>query len=733
MKKAKRAKRTHVPFRVNMLFFIVFVLFSILIFRLGVVQIVQGEDYERKIERTENVTANTSVPRGIIYDRNGQPVVENRSKYAITYTRSKNAGPEEMLKTAKKLAALIHMDTDKVTEREKKDYWIMTHPKEAKQKITKEEWKKYKDNQLSDDQLYKLQLKRVTKKDLASLTKHDLEVLAIYSKFSSGYAMTPQIVKNNGVTPKEYALVNENLDSLPGVDTTVDWDRSYAYGETLKSVLGKISSSSEGLPQDMLDYYLSKDYSRNDRVGKSYIEYQYEDVLRGQKTKIKNITDKNGNILDSQVVSKGKRGDDLVLTIDMDLQKAVDEIISQELLREIPGRRYLDRAFVTMMDPHTGEILAMAGKKYEIDKKTGKPELVDFSLGNMTTSYAMGSAVKGATLLTGYMTGAIHPGQYFVDEPLKFRGTPPKSSWFNRTGAMSINDLYALKRSSNVYMFKTAIAIGKGTYHPNQSLQIDMNAFNVMRSHYAQFGLGVPTGIDLPNEQVGYKGKIDPGRPGLLLDLAIGQFDTYTPLQMAQYVSTIANGGYRMEPHIVKEIREPVSDSKKIGPVIKTVEPKVLNRIDAKTSWIQHVQEGFREVMQDPQGTAYSAFHDAPYKPAGKTGTAEGVYDGPKSEEFLKRGQQLPMVWNLTLVGYAPYDNPEVAFAVVVPWVYEGNGSSQINYRIGRRILDKYFELKKERAQKQSSDVVVDEMPKQDNQSNDKSKSKSSDSVNSQG
>lgn len=369
MKKAKRAKRTHVPFRVNMLFFIVFVLFSILIFRLGVVQIVQGEDYERKIERTENVTANTSVPRGIIYDRNGQPVVENRSKYAITYTRSKNAGPKEMLKTAKKLAALIHMDTDKVTERDKKDYWIMTHPKEAKQKITKEEWKKYKDNQLSDDQLYQLQLKRVTKKDLASLTKHDLEVLAIYSKFNSGYAMTPQIVKNNGVTPKEYALVNENLDSLPGVDTTVDWDRSYAYGETLKSVLGKISSSNEGLPQDMLDYYLSKDYSRNDRVGKSYIEYQYEDVLRGQKTKIKNITDKDGNILDSQVVSKGKRGDDLVLTIDMDLQKAVDEIISQELSREIPGRRYLDRAFVTMMDPHTGEILAMAGKNTKSTKK----------------------------------------------------------------------------------------------------------------------------------------------------------------------------------------------------------------------------------------------------------------------------------------------------------------------------------------------------------------------------
>ncbi|WP_307255949.1 peptidoglycan D,D-transpeptidase FtsI family protein [Oikeobacillus pervagus] len=692
----------------NMLFFVVFVLFSLLIFRLGIVQIVQGEDYQRKIERTEDVTVNTTVPRGKIFDRNGKIIVDNIPQNAITYTRSKNADQEEMLKTAKKLTKFINKDTDRITERDKKDFWLMKFPDKGKKKLTDKEWQKLKENELTSKDLYKIQLDRITEKDLKMLTEEDLKVLAIYREFTGGYALTPQIVKNNNVTEEEYATVSENLRSLPGVDTTTDWDRSYIYDNTLKTVLGNISSSREGLPKEMLDFYLSRDYSRNDRVGKSYIEYQYEEVLRGQKQKMKSITDKSGNVLNSEVVREGSRGNDLILTTDIDLQIAVEEIIEEELLKEkYRGRPLLDRAFVTMMDPHTGEILALAGKKYEINDK-GKPEILDFALGNMTTSYAMGSAVKGATVLTGYMSGVNGINEYIVDEPLKFKGSnKTKSSWFNRSGRMSMNEIYALKRSSNVYMFKTAIEIGKGAYRYNQGLKIDSEGYHTMRRYFNQFGLGVLTGIDLPNEQVGYKGKIDPGTPGKLLDLSIGQFDTYTPLQMAQYVSTIANGGYRMQPHIVKEIRKPVAESNKIGSLVEATQPKVLNRIDATPAQIAQVQEGFRQVMQTPQGTASSFFANAPYSPAGKTGTAEGVYDGPKSEQYLKRGQPLPMVWNTTLVGYAPHNNPEVAFSVVVPWVYQGNGGSSINNIIGRRILDKYFELKEERAEKETSDVIV--------------------------
>lgn len=320
-----------------MLFFVVFLLFSALIFRLGIVQIVQGEDYQRKIERTEDVTVNTSVPRGKIYDRDGEVVVDNMPQNAITYTRSSSPDTEEMMQTAEKLAQLIEKETDQVTERDMKDFWIGQNEEKAKAKISDAEWASYENDELTEDEIYDMQLERITEEDLKELSAAQLEVLAIYREFTSGYAQTPQIVKNQNVTDVEYAVVSENLSSLPGVNTTTDWERTYSYDNTLKTVLGNISSSKEGLPKEMADYYLARGYSRNDRVGKSYLEYQYEDVLRGQKTKMKNITDKSGNVLDSEIITEGRRGKDLVLTIDMDLQTALEQIIEEEL-RKAPPR-----------------------------------------------------------------------------------------------------------------------------------------------------------------------------------------------------------------------------------------------------------------------------------------------------------------------------------------------------------------------------------------------------------
>ncbi len=689
--KKNKKKKTHVPFRLNMLFFVVFVLFSVLILRLGVVQIVYGDDYRREIERTEDVTVNNPVPRGKIFDRHHKVIVDNKPLDSITYTRYQGTKTDEMLETAEKLAKLIDKKPDKVTERDMKDFWILKNKERAEKKITEKERKMLENEEITDKELYKRQLERITEEELKELTPEDMEVLAIFREFNSGYALTPQIVKNKDVTKEEFAVVSENLESLPGVDITTDWERTYAFENTLKSVLGNVSSSDEGLPSEQLDYYLSRDYSRNDRVGKSYIEYAYEDVLHGQKAKVKNVTDKAGNILETIEVTKGKRGKDLVLTIDMDLQIAVEKIIEQELLEKKArgNTSLLDRAFVVMMDPYTGEILAMAGKQYERDKKTGKVKFNDFALGTFTTSYSMGSSIKGATVLTGYQTGAISPGTMIYDTKLRIKGTPDKGSYKNMG---LINDLTALKRSSNVYMFQTAIRIGGGHYVPGQSLRLNPKAYDIMRNYYSQFGLGVRTGIDLPNEMAGFKGS-ERG-PGKLLDLSIGQYDTYTPMQLAQYVSTIANGGYRIKPHIVKEIREPIDDNKQLGPVIKEIPPVVLNRLDMKPEWIKRVQEGFRQVMQESGGTAAAKFRNAPYKPAGKTGTAQAFYDGPLRKKF----DQPVETMNLTLVGYAPYNNPEVAFSVVVPWAYQGRHNGHImNQDIGRKILDAYFELKKKR------------------------------------
>ena len=387
-------------------------------------------------------------------------------------------------------------------------------------------------------------------------------MIAIYREFVSGYKFTPQIVKNENVTPEEFAVVSENLQLLPGVDTTTDWERSYAFEDTLRSVLGGVTSSDKGLPAEEIDYYLSRDYSRNDRVGTSYLEKQYEDVLHGQKAKVKNVTDQSGEIVSTEVITEGQRGKDLILTIDMDLQRAVEKIIEEELwtAKTFPGTGLLDRAYVVLMDPNTGEIKSLAGKRIVRDEETGKTEMQDDALGTFTTTYNVGSTVKGATILTGYQTGVISQELHYYDTPLYISGTPPKKSWKNFG---SINDVNALKYSSNVYMFHTAIKIGEGRYIPNGSLPINIEGFNTIRQSFAQFGLGVRTGIDLPNEQSGFKGTST--SPGLMLDLAIGQYDTYSTMQLAQYVSTIANGGSRMEPHMVKEIREPQMDNE-LGP-----------------------------------------------------------------------------------------------------------------------------------------------------------------------
>ena len=150
-------------------------------------------------------------------------------------------------------------------------------------------------------------------------------------------------------------------------------------------------------------------------------------------------------------------------------------------------------------------------------------------------------------------------------------------------------------------MFMTAIRIAGGHYIPHRPLGINREAYSIMRNHYAQFGLGVRTGIDLPNESVGFKG-VDMSTDGLLLDLSIGQYDTYTPMQLAQYVSTIANGGKRLEPHMVKEIRNPSNEHNELGSVFKTMSPKVLNDLGGKDVWIQRSRKDSGRLHRSQAG-----------------------------------------------------------------------------------------------------------------------------------
>ncbi|MCE4956124.1 penicillin-binding protein 2 [Macrococcus caseolyticus] len=646
-------------------------LLILLVLRLGYLQIVKGEAYKKAVDNNENIEVNESVPRGRIYDRNGKLLVDNTSKKAITYTRDRMTSRAEMLETAQKLHKLMAMPTKSLTKRDQQDFFILTH-KDKVDELTKKELQLFESGELTEDEYNEAVYKKLTDKVLNTLTQDELEIAAIYREMSSGSQLSPQIIRNDNVTEKEYAFVSQNLSDLPGVNTTMDWDRKYIYGKTLRTMFGNVSSKEEGLPKELADYYLSRGYSRNDRVGQSYLEFQYENVLRGKKKKMRYITDKSGKIINSELISEGSRGNDLILTIDIDLQLKVEQLVEKhiQILRSMDAKT-MDRVLVVIQDPNNGDILALAGKQID---KNGK--ITDYHYGTFTSQYPVGSSVKGATLLTGYSNKAIEVGENMVDQPLVFKGGVEKRSYFNASGKVEIDDKEALMHSSNVYMFKTALKMAGLEYSNNMTLPSDISEAGLkLRKGLNQFGLGVKTGIDLPNEVTGQIGQLS-DNPGNYLDLAIGQYDTYSPLQLSQYISTIANNGYRLQPHLVKEIRA-ASKSEKIGPVKESVKGKVLNRITNSQDEIDQVKKGFDLAFNNELGTGYKSFANTIVKSAGKTGTAEVFQDGK------------PRV-NSTYIGYAPLDKPELSFAIIYtnqpvppPWLPGGD--------LGRDIINEYF------------------------------------------
>ncbi|MDK8644626.1 penicillin-binding protein 2 [Staphylococcus condimenti] len=661
--------------RINFFFGLVVIVFVIIVLRLGYLQIAQGSHYKQLIKNDENITVNESVPRGRILDRNGKILVDNASKKSITYTRGRKTSQKEILNTAKRLSKLIKMNTDRITTRDKQDYWIQLHPDKAAEMMKKEE-KMLNNGDISQDQYDEELHQKIKKKQLNQLTKKDLQVLAIYREMMAGSTLNPQTIKNEDVTDKEYAAVSQQLSKLPGINTSMDWDRKYPYGDLLKGLYGDVSTTEEGIPKELTDYYLSKGYSRNDRVGKSYLEYQYESILRGKKKEMKYTTDKSGAITNTEVINPGSRGDDLVLSIDIDLQKKVEDLLEKQINKlRGEGAKNMDTAMIVVQDPKNGDILAMAGKKI---KPNG--EMTDYDIGNFTSQYTVGSSVKGGTLLAGYQNGAIHVGEEMVDEPLHFQGGLTKRSYFNQNGKVNINDKEALMHSSNVYMFKTALKLAKDPYHYNMALPNNISdAGQKLRKGLNQVGLGVKTGIDLPNEVAGQIEKLDTNS-GNYLDLAIGQYDTYSPLQLSQYVSTIANNGYRIQPHVGLEIRK-ATNKDNLGPIKHKINGNVLNRVNNTPDQIKEVQEGFDMAFNKQPGTGYQSFHNTVVPSAGKTGTAEVFQDGE------------PRV-NSTYIGYAPQDNPKLAFSIVYtnqpvpePWLQGGD--------LGRDVINYYFKNKK--------------------------------------
>lgn len=667
--------------RYNFLIFIIFFFFSILLIRIVILQVGQNKLYTEKLETaTSKTIESNSVPRGRIYDRNYKLLVDNVGHKVIYYKKAKGITINEEIDLAYKVSKIIDLPYNYLYKINLKEFWLANNLEEGKKKITEEEYKKYKMRKLSFSDLQKLKLERITDEELSIYTDEDKKAAYLYFLMNNGYSYEEKIIKEDNVSNFEYAYISENVDSYLGFNTKLIWEREYIYGDTIRGILGNVSDSNQGVPLELKDYYLSKGYALNDRVGLNYLEYQYEDLLRGEKSLYRI---KNDNSF--ELIERGMRGHDIVLSIDIDLQLAVEEILIEEMkkAKEEPNTDYYNKSFVIISDPNTGEILVYAAK--QIIFKNGEYQIYDYTPYIATTPIVVGSVIKGASMAVGYKTDAINIGTTMLDECIKIKNTPKKCSW--RSGLGFLNDIDALVLSSNSYQFKVAMKVGGAKYSYNSPLNIDYNAFDIYRDTYAQFGLGVKTGIDFPLESTGYKGTNM--LSGHLLDFAIGQYDTYTSIQLTQYINTIANNGNRIALKFLKEVHEPTMKNS-LGILLEESEPVILNKIELESKYLDRIRLGFKEVMKGPLG--YNYMGNVP-NPAGKTGTSQSFYDSDGDGIIDKE------TVTKTFAGYYPADKPIMSIVVVSPDIsHRYNNSTYdvaVNKQISSKVCNKFLEFYK--------------------------------------
>lgn len=661
--------------RFNVFIVVIICLFSILGLKLYSVMVLERKENTSKLlALTSNKVTLNSSPRGRIYDRNYNIIVDNKAINTIVYKKDKSVSNKEMIELAYKVSPYLDLDYHKLSLRNKKEFFLAKYPDICNDKITSKERTLVKERKLTNQDIEELKIERITNKELDEFSDKDIKAAYLFYLMNRGYAYEEKTIKS-AATDKEFAYISENNDKLAGFNTRVDWERIYPYGDTLKSILGTVSTSSQGIPAEEKDYYLELGYSLNERVGLSYLEKQYEEYLRGEKAVYEVISSH-----ELKLVDEGSRGNDILLSIDINLQREVEKIIEEQMLRakNEPNTEYYDHSSVIIQDPNTGEILAMASKKIVNGK------IIDNVTNMLISPITPGSVVKGASMLVGYNTGAIKIGEHLVDECVKIIGAPEKCSYVTLG---DIDDIVAMAKSSNVYQFKTAIRVNGQEYFRNMRMNFNQKAFDTYRQMYHSFGLGVKTEIDLPVESSGYTSKDK--NAGNLLDFVMGQYETYTPIQLSQYVSTIANGGSRLAPHLLKEVHK-ATDSSEIGELLFKVDKKVLNKIDVSEEHMNRVKEGFSAVMHMDGGYG-RGYIDDKLDAAGKTGTSQSFIDTDNDDIIDTE------TITSSFVGYLPADNPKMSIIVASPNSSHPGSStdfaSLVTLRITKAVTNKYYEM----------------------------------------
>lgn len=638
----------------------VFCFFCLSIFTLYQFMFQKQEFYKKEYEAKTSVYVNSlSRPRGRILDCKGRILVDNVGVKAIVYRKINTVNQEDEMEIATKLAELLVLN-ENLSDLDLKKYWLTTHKKEGEALLTEQEYDLYEKRKLNSNDLYLLKLDRITDEMLDNYSEFDRKVAYFYTVMNKGYYYDPKVIKLD-VTEKEYAQVLE--EKLKGITNEMYFKREYPYGSTLREIFGNVGS----IPKELEEHYKNQGYALDDQVGTSFLEQQYDSYLKGEKDIYK--VENNGTL---SLVQEGKRGNDLILNIDIEMQRGIEEILKEKIKegKQLKNTEYYQGSYVLVGEPTTGAVLAMVGLKY-VEEDVFKNVESDM----ITSSFTVGSIVKGASMAMAYQENLIEVGKKIKDSCVKLYLVPEKCSY---KSLGYVDDITALKTSSNYYQFLLAIRLAGYKYTPNLKMNVSEREFSIYRDVFSKFGLGEKTGIDLPKEQTGLKGtKI---APDLLLNFSIGQYDTYTPIALLQYINTIANNGIRYRLMLVNKIVDPE------GNVVKNFSTDILSRFDLKEEYFERIKEGFYQVINGGTGSGYV---DATFQAVGKTGTSETVYDSNQD------GVGDVKTINNTFAMYAPMDQPKYSIVSVSPNVSHYNGKTDyfayINRYISKAVSDYVF------------------------------------------
>ena len=680
-------KKPNINLRFNLLVVFTYIAGIILIVRLFNLQIVHGAEYRE--ESNTRLTRETTVEaaRGAILDRTGTTLVSSNMTFSLELYKTKidnnglNASILNIIQVLEKYD-ISYPDSLPITINPY-NYTISDD--------TLAKWKK--SNNLDENATAEEAFEKLKNKYEITNTNNLEEIRKImrirYEISQKGYSSTKSITLASGLPREAVAEFSESSSKFPGINIVVDPAREYTSGTLAAHILGYASQISSE------EYQSRKDtYTQNDIIGKTGIEAVFEEFLKGKNGTKQIDMDVDGTITGEYTSKEAVAGSDIVLTIDANLQKVTEDALAANIQKISSGgfgKRYDARAGAcVVMNVNSGEILAMASyptynpadfvggistenwNKYNND--TSHP-LVDKAIQN---SYSPGSTFKMITAIAGLESGVINTNTTINDTGryTKYRDYQPVCWYYTdyHRGHGSLNVSGAIEKSCNFFFYETGDRMGIDT----------------LAKYAKYFGLGTKTGIELQGETSGQlasketKSKLRPNssdgnwNPGDTLQASIGQGDNeFSPLQMAKYISILANGGNKIEPTIIKTIRNANGSESSKEDIKKFVNNKLgIQEEETEDLQIQQknldaVLKGMESVTQDSEGTAYVRFKDFGISVGGKTGSAEAP------------GNKV----NAWFVGFAPFENPEIAIVVMV----ENGGHGNYTAEVVRDIMEEYF------------------------------------------